>query len=141
MIESLISYIQSIIAQHGAWGVFAATIIEEIISPIPSPIVSLAAGFFLLAPDASLGATILKSALVIALPVSVGIGLGSSLVYAIGYFGGKPVIEKNKKWLGLDWQDIEKVEKKLIKGRGDEITIFILRVLPFVPGVAISGFC
>ena len=50
-------------------------------------------------------------------------------------------MKKNKKWLGLEWSDVEKVEKKLIKGKGDEITIFILRVLPIIPGVAISGFC
>ncbi|MDP3954283.1 MAG: VTT domain-containing protein [bacterium] len=141
MIESLISYIQSIIFQYGAWGVFFATIMEEVIAPIPSPIVPLAAGFFLLSPDASLAAVIIRSVLVIALPVAVGIGIGSSLVYVIGYFGGKPVIEKNKKWLGLEWSDVEKVEKKIIKGKGDEITIFILRVLPIIPGVAISGFC
>jgi len=56
-------------------------------------------------------------------------------------FGGKPFIEKNKKWIGLNWEDMEKTEKKLTNKKGDEITLFILRLLPIIPGVAISGFC
>jgi membrane protein DedA with SNARE-associated domain len=63
------------------------------------------------------------------------------VVYALGYFGGKPVIEKSKRWTGINWQDIEKTESLLTRGKGDEITLFALRVLPIIPGVAISGFC
>ena len=44
MIESSITYIQEIIATYGAWGVFVATLIEEVVAPIPSALVPLAAG-------------------------------------------------------------------------------------------------
>jgi membrane protein DedA with SNARE-associated domain len=141
MIENFIVYIQSIISAYGAWGVFVATLLEEIIAPIPSPIVSLSAGFFLLTDNTTLIEAVLKAALIIALPVSIGITLGSTLVYALGFFGGKPIIEKTKKWTGINWHDIEKTETRLTQGKGDEITLFILRMLPIIPGVAISGFC
>jgi len=141
MIENLVTYIQSIINQYGAWGVFLGTLLEEIIAPIPSPIVSLAAGFFLLPATSSIVEIMIRAVLVIAIPVSVGISAGSVIVFALGYFGGKPVIEKTKKITGINWQDIQKIEEKMTHTNKDEIVLFFLRILPIIPGVAISGFC
>ena len=141
MIQNLIIYIQSIISEYGAWGVFLATLIEEIIAPIPSPLIPLAAGFFLIPVGISFIEATLEGALLIALPVSIGISIGSSLVYALGFFGGKPVIERTKRWTGIDWEDIEKSEKRFTQGKADEVTLLILRMLPILPGVALSGFC
>lgn len=141
MIEYLVNYIQSIISQYGAGGVFFATLIEEVIAPIPSPIVPLAAGFFLLPASGSTSEVMLQGIFSIALPVALGISIGSALAYALGFFGGKPLIERTKRWTGINWRDIQRSEERLTRGKGDEITLFILRVLPIVPGVAISGFC
>lgn len=141
MIENLIIYIQSIISEYGAWGVFLATLIEEIIAPVPSPLVPLAAGFFLLPVNIAITEIIFKGALIIALPVAIGISMGSAFVYSLGFFGGKTLIEKSKKLTGVNWQDIQKAEEKITRGGKDEITLFILRILPIIPGVAISGFC
>jgi len=141
MIEHFTSYIQPIVTEHGALGVFLATLLEEIVAPIPSPFVPLTAGFFLLSASASFLTIVWQTLFIIALPVAVGITLGSLAVYSIGYWGGKPVIEKSKKLLGLSWEDVEKMEQKLIRGKGDEAMLFILRALPVVPGVAISSFC
>lgn len=141
MIQEITAYIQPIITKYGAIGVFLATIIEEIIAPIPSPLVPLTAGFFLLQTNESFLVTFINTLILIALPVAFGITIGSIAVYAIGYWGGKPVIDKLSKWLGLSWGDILKTEQKLTRGKGDEITLFSLRVIPIIPGVAISGFC
>lgn len=141
MIEQLTSLIQPVVVKYGALGVLLATLLEEIIAPIPSPLVPLTAGFFLLPVDVDFLEIIWRALFVIAFPVAFGITLGSLAVYGLGYWGGKPVIEKNKKWIGLSWGDLEKTERKLTRGKSDEITLFILRVLPVVPGVAISGFC
>ncbi|MEK7452130.1 MAG: VTT domain-containing protein [Patescibacteria group bacterium] len=141
MIEQLTSFIQPIVTEYGALGVFLATLLEEIIAPIPSPLVPLMAGFFLLPVREGFLTIAWQALFVIAFPVALGATLGSLVVYGIGYWGGKPVIEKSKKWLGLSWGDVEKIERKLIRGRGDEFVLFALRVLPVVPGVAISGFC
>lgn len=141
MLETLISYIQPIIVAHGALGVFLATLLEEIVSPIPSPLVPLTAGFFLLPADGSYFDIAWKALFLISFPVASGVTLGSSAVYGLGYWGGKPAIEKNKKWFGISWEGIERAEARLTRGRGDEITLFTLRILPVVPGIAISGFC
>lgn len=77
----------------------------------------------------------------IAIPVSVGLSIGSAVVYALGYYGGKPLIERTRKWTGINWQDFQKAEVKISQGNKDEIALFVLRLLPIIPGVAISGFC
>lgn len=141
MIEAIISYIQSLISQYGALGVFIAALIEQIIAPIPSQLVPLTAGFFLLPANIPFIETIFKGIIMIATPAVVGIIIGATLVYIAGFFGGKPIIEKTKKLTGINWQNIEKTEARFTKGKGDEIVLFILRLLPIVPGVAISAFC
>ena len=141
MIDNIVFYIQSIISNYGALGVFGVTIIEEIIAPIPSAIIPLMAGFFLLPSSMSFVEVALRGILIIALPVSIGISIGSTLVYILGFFGGKPAIEKSKKLTGINWQEIIKIEEKVTRGDRDEIALFILRLIPIVPGFAISGFC
>ncbi len=141
MLEKLISYIQVIVVEHGALGVFFATLFEEIVAPIPSPLVPLLSGFFLLPTNEGFWEVVWLALFLIAFPVALGITIGSLAVYGIGYAGGKPAIEKSKKFLGLSWRDLEKIKNRLTGGRGDEVVLFILRALPIVPGVAISGFC
>jgi len=142
MIEKIIDYMQPIVVEYGALGVFFATLLEEIVAPIPSPLVSLMAGFFLLSSDEKALIEIVWQALfIIALPVAFGITIGSIVIYSIGYIGGKPAIERNKKWLGLKWDDLKKMESKLTRGSGDEIMLFALRFMPIVPSAVISGFC
>ena len=51
----------------------------------------------------------------IAIPASAGMVVGSSLIYGIGYWGGKPAITKWGKWFGIRWSDIEKAESRLSK--------------------------
>lgn len=141
MIEQGVLYVQHIISVYGIWGVLAATLIEEIIAPIPSGLVPLAAGFFLLPAEETFALVAVEAILLVALPVAIGMSFGSALVYAIGYYGGKPLIEKHERFLGISWKDIERIEKRVIRGNRDELTLFLLRLVPIIPGVAISGFC
>jgi len=141
MIEHAVIYLKALIAQYGAWGVFAATIVEEVVAPIPSPFVPLSAGFLMFPPTADVAAVLMQTAVLIALPVAVGVGIGSSAVYAIGFYGGRTLIERWQKFLGFTWRDVERVETRLTSGAGDEIILFAMRILPVIPGVAISGFC
>lgn len=141
MLEQLIQLTQSIVSAGGALGVFLAALLEEIIFFIPSPIVPMAAGFFLLPAKASLGFVAVQAILKIAIPVSLGLSLGSLLPYCICYFGGQPVIERWGRYIGLSWSSIKKTEEKFIRGYNDEFILLGLRVLPIVPSAAISSFC
>jgi len=141
MLEKLIQITQSIVFAGGPPGVFGAAFLEEIVFFIPSPIVPMAAGFFLIPPQAQLTEVTILALLYIALPVSLGLTIGSLVPYYICYFGGRPAIEKWGRWIGLTWRNIEKTEQQFIRGYRDELILLGLRILPVVPSVAISSFC
>ncbi|MCD5384922.1 MAG: membrane-associated protein, partial [Candidatus Pacebacteria bacterium] len=61
MIDLILNYIELIVVEHGALGVFVAILIEQIISPIPSILISMLAGFFLLPSDGSLSTLLWSS--------------------------------------------------------------------------------
>ncbi|MSU45237.1 MAG: hypothetical protein EXS47_01235 [Candidatus Zambryskibacteria bacterium] len=141
MLEKLIQVTQSIVSAGGPVGVFVATLLEEVVFFIPSPIVPMAAGFFLLSPQAELAEAASRAIFYIALPVGLGLTIGSLFPYYICYFGGRPAIEKWGRLFGLTWQKVEKTEQNFTRGSGDELILLGLRILPVVPSVAISGFC
>ncbi len=116
MLEKLIQVTQSVIFVGGPIGVFAASILEEIIFFIPSPVVPMAAGFFLLSPQMELVEATSRAILYIALPVSLGQTIGSLFPYYIGYFGGRPTVEKWGRLIGLTWKNIEKNRAKIHPG-------------------------
>ncbi len=141
MFNTLILQLEAVIRDYGAVGVLVAALLEEIIAPIPSSLVAMFAGFFLVPVEYTWLQATGASFLEVAIPMSVGITIGSLIFYTIAYFGGKPMILRYGTWFGLSWALIEKTEEKFIKGHKDEIILLSLRSLPFVPSVAISTFC
>lgn len=140
MVQDVISIIEKVFIPYGMMGVFAFAFLEEIIAPIPSSLVAMFFGFFLLPVDENLIVVISSAIFTVAIPMSVGISTGSLIVFAFAYFGGKPIILKWGKWFGIEWSSIEKLEAKLTKGYIDEIILFSARALPIIPSVAISAF-
>lgn len=140
MIHYFIEILQTHILPLGALGVFLASVTEEVIAPIPSALVMTMSGFLLVSGSVSASSV---SALIfkVALPAALGVTLGSYMVYFIARYGGKFVIEKWGKYIGLYVSDIEKLEAKLSGTRKDEFIIGGARILPIVPSVAISAFC
>ena len=141
MIDSFIAYIKLIVVEHGALGIFIAALIEQIIAPIPSPLMPMMAGFFLLPAEGLFLDVLWQTMLIIALPIALGTTLGSLIIYSLAFWGGKPVIEKSKEWLGLNWKDIERTKKKLDNSSRDELALFVLWLLPIVPSAAIAVLC
>jgi membrane protein DedA with SNARE-associated domain len=140
MIESLILFLQVNVLPLGALGVFLASVIEEVVAPIPSALIMTMSGFLLVSGPVSVG-TITSLLLKVALPAALGVTVGSYVVYFEARYGGKFVIEKWGKYIGLYWSDIEKLQNKLSGTKSDELLIAGARVLPIVPSVAISAFC
>jgi membrane protein DedA with SNARE-associated domain len=139
VLEHLVTFLQTHIIPLGGIGIFLATIIEEVVAPIPSAFVLLTGGFLFLSKLTGLN---LLSAIVfkIALPAAFGITLGSLFIYWLAFTFGKPFIDRFGKWFGLAWKDIEKAEKWFEKGLRDDVFIFIVRAIPFIPSVAIGSF-
>ncbi|MCK5060214.1 MAG: VTT domain-containing protein [Candidatus Pacebacteria bacterium] len=140
MTEIFINFVEINLVPLGALGVFIASLIEEVIAPIPSALVVAAAGFFLL--DGGLSLSFFRDLFfIIAIPASAGVAIGSLVFYFLAYISGKPVLVKWGKWFGLSWSDIEKAQEKFSHTYTDEITLFVLRTIPIVPSVAIAAFC
>lgn len=139
--ESIINWISEIVHKYGLWGVFWGSIIEEIVAPVPSPLVQMSAGAFLLSKYNSVSSDLLVNMSIIALVGSVGATLGSYVMYGIGYFGGRPLVEKTSRFTGVKWSTIEKFQKKMKNSSNDELTIAILRSVPVIPSVIIAISC
>lgn len=140
MISHLIELIRDVILPYGAIGVFFASIIEEVIAPIPSAFVLTASGFFLI-PHGPLFESLWAIVITIAIPGALGVTIGSLFVYGIAYTYGKPALLRWGKYLGITWEEVEKFEKRFEKGYIDEIALFTARALPLIPSVVISSFC
>lgn len=141
MIESTIHFIQQFLLPYGAFGVFVASIIEEVAAPIPSALVLTSAGFFLIPNHAWSLHSLEVLLFTIAIPGALGVTIGSLLVYGIGYWSGKPVLERWGKILGISWADVGRVEEKFKNSHSDEVALFTVRAIPIIPSVVISTFC
>jgi membrane protein DedA with SNARE-associated domain len=126
------------IRAYGAWSVFIGVIIESVIVPIPSPLIIMGAGFVLISPDLKMLDALAPIVLQIVLPGSIASTVGAYIGYGIGYFGGKPMIDRWKGFLGFSWSDVAAMERRFKEG-GVKASIFFLRALPIFPLSVISA--
>ena len=126
-----------LIQQHGVLAVVVGMVLEEVIVPIPSPIVPMAAGALIIQSETLLPA-LFEIFFRIALPASIASVISSYFVYGIAYFGGKPVLEKYGRYLDVSWNEAERLEEKFV-GENEKYYIALLRAVPIVPLSLISG--
>jgi membrane protein DedA with SNARE-associated domain len=139
LVDQITNWIIAAIGKNGVWAIFWGGIIEQIIIPIPSPLITMAGGFLLVAKEQPLLSALGEIFFKITLPYSVAAVLGLGIVYFIAYFGGKPLIEKFHRLIGFSWQDVEYLQKKFKGTKQDDLLVFILRAIPVIPISIISG--
>lgn len=140
MIESVVQYIEHILLPLGAWGVFLGSLIEQIIAPIPSSFVQLGAGFILIESTSFLDAFV-EAFVTIAIPSAAAVTIGSTIIYFVAYALGKPFVERFGKYLGVRWEQVERLEAKFAHTKKDDIVLFLVRSFPAVPTVAVDVLC
>lgn len=136
----LIQYLESHIIPLGAWGVFWASMIEEVVTPIPSALIMTASGFFLLKGPFS-PELLYRLVFIVAIPSMIGVTLGSFLSYAAGFWGGKRVLDRFGVWFGLSWDDVVRFQNKDSVKKAEVWTLFLTRAIPFVPSSVVAFFC
>ena len=141
MIESIIAFLEKVVIPYGAFGVFLASFIEEIIVPIPSTLILLGAGFLFLDGIPFSFEFVSVLLFVVVIPAALGMTLGSLFVYGIAYQFGKPAIDRFGRYIGISWEAIEKAEKRFARNSVDEISLIVLRAFPIIPIVAVSTVC
>ncbi|MBI4174339.1 MAG: VTT domain-containing protein [Candidatus Aenigmarchaeota archaeon] len=128
----------ALIQAYGPYSVFFAVILEEILIPIPSPLVIMGAAFILIPPDISFWDGVSRIFFIIVIPASIASTIGSFFTYGIGYYGGRRLIVRFQRFLGVSWLDVQKKEKQFEKGKKVWTTIAILRAIPFFPIAIVS---
>lgn len=141
MFTEMIIYLETLLMVYGPLGVFLASIIEEIIAPIPSTLVIMGTSFLILNKQVISLDAFLTMFIYVVLPASLGITVGSLVVYSITYFAGKPFLERWGKYLGVSWKDVEKTEKRFDTANSVNLLLFTVRAVPVIPSVAINAFC
>lgn len=124
---------------HGQFAVFIGVMIEQIIVPIPSPLIIMGAGAILIPPGLSIPNAFLQILWIIVLPGSIASTLGSYIGYMISFYGGKALVLRFQRFLDVDWDQIEKLEKRF-QGKREALSIFLSRAIPVFPISLVSIF-
>lgn len=115
------------------WFVFIGAMIEEVIAPIPSPIVMMLAGSIASSQNSHLAFIGL-----LAIIGAFSKTLGSLIIYIVSDKAEDIIIDKFGKFLGVSHSDTEGLGKHLGKGNRDDIAIFLMRAVPVMPTAPVS---
>lgn len=138
MIHTLTQWIMDQLQAHGSLSVFIGVIIESVIVPIPSPLIIMGAGAILIDTSLSASQSFSPILLKIVLPGAIASTLGAYIAYGVAYWGGRPLIDKFKNYLGFEWEDILKLEEHFI-GKRAPLYLMGLRALPIIPLSLVSA--
>lgn len=120
--KQIIEFVQHIVSSMGYPGLFVLIMLESTLVPIPSELVMPFAGYLAHTGEFSLPVILVIN--------SVAALLGSGLCYWIGKAGGKPLLLKYGKFIGVRKKDIEKTEAYFT--RHGKATILVSRFLPVI---------
>lgn len=116
--------------------VFIGALIEELIAPIPSPIVMTLSGSIAEAQ----GQTVVFLFL-LALIGAIGKSIGSFFLYVLSDKLEDVVIGKFGKFFGISHKEIESIGRHFKGNFRDEIVIFLARAIPIIPTAPVSIVC
>lgn len=139
MISEITHWIMELMRAHGQLSVFIGVMIEQVIVPIPSPLIIMGAGAILIPAELSIPNAFLQILWIIVLPGSMASTLGSYIGYLISLYGGKALVVRLHRFLDVDWQEIENLEKRF-KGKKEALSIFFSRAIPVFPISLVSIF-
>lgn len=122
IITALSGFVIAVISAGGYAGILLLMAIESACIPLPSEVIMPFSGYLVFTGRFHL--------LWVATIGAIGCNLGSLIAYEIGYYGGRPLVEKYGSYIllsrrELDWAD------HFFKRFGDA-TVFVSRLLPVV---------
>lgn len=137
MTEQLIQWIENLSKLIPLpYFVFIGSFLEEIIAPIPSPLVMSSAGTIIHAQ---------QQTLVYILWIAIIGSVGKTIASVIWYFFSDKVedflVNKFGKKLKISHQDTEGIGRHFNNTKRDDIILFFLRAIPLFPNAPISILC
>jgi membrane protein DedA with SNARE-associated domain len=122
LMATLAGGITATIAATGYAGVAGLMAIESACIPLPSEIIMPFAGF--------LAATGRMDLLAAATAGAIGCNLGSTLAYAVGFWGGRPAVLRWGRYVMMGSRELAWAERFFAHGGG--LTVLIGRLLPVI---------
>jgi membrane protein DedA with SNARE-associated domain len=122
IIAPIAAWIVAVISSLGYAGIVLLMAIESACIPLPSEIIMPFSGYLV-----SVGRFDL---VLVATAGAIGCNLGSTVAYAIGYWGGRPVVERWGYWVLIGRRELAFVD--WFFARFGSIAVFVGRLLPVV---------
>ena len=138
MIHESTVLIQSLLSAYGAWAFFLLGFMEEIFFFIPSGLLFLAMGFFAISAAWPASQAAVYAFGPVAFAGALGVTAGAFIMYALAYYGGKPLIVRFGRYMGVRWEEIEKLNRFFGRGYTDELVLVALRAIPVFPISVVS---
>ncbi len=124
---AIIHFLTSLFQTINWAGVVSIMALESANIPIPSEVTMPLAGWLLVEER---GGTLLQAALRGGLWGGLGCTVGSVLSYALGFYGGRPLVERYGKYIMVHTSDLERADRWF--RRWGDWTAFVSRLLPIV---------
>ena len=122
ILEIVGAWIVSVISAGGYGGVMLLMAIESACIPLPSEIIMPFSGYLVYTGRFSL--------LAVATWGAIGCNLGSVLAYEVGYFGGRPLVERFGRYIFLSQRELS-IADRFFERRGS-LAVLIARLLPVI---------
>jgi membrane protein DedA with SNARE-associated domain len=116
------AFVVSAVSSLGYGGVLALMAIESACIPLPSEIIMPFAGYLVSTGRFNLW--------LVATAGALGCNLGSAVAYAIGFWGGRPLVERWGRYVLMGRHELALVDRFF--DRWGNITVLVCRLLPLV---------
>lgn len=137
IVEKLITFLEQL-AQHVPVELFAfvGSFIEEVVAPIPSPVVMTLSGTMV----ESKGLPFLYLFVVAAI-AAVGKTIGSILLFVIADKTEDVLLSRVGKYIGVTHAQVEHIGARFSGTPRDYVTLLVIRSTPIIPSAPISLIC
>ena len=130
IIAALAGIVIAVISKTGYPGVIALMAIESACIPLPSEIIMPFAGALCVPAVAVAYNRDPFSLLLVATAGAIGCNLGSVIAYEIGFYGGRPLVERYGSYLLLSRHDLDRADHFFL--RFGSTAVFVGRLLPVI---------
>lgn len=137
--EKILEYVLELINHNLFTAMVGGGIAEQVVVPIPSPVISMAGGASLFGLHTSFFPSLLAIITKVAIPYAIGATLGTSIIFFIIYYGGHPILDKFGKYIGISKKLVDKIQKDFKKTMSDELFVILGGSIPIVPVSIITG--
>jgi membrane protein DedA with SNARE-associated domain len=122
IIEILSAFVIFVISSVGYAGILLLMAIESACIPLPSEVIMPFSGYLVYTGRFDL--------FWVATVGALGCNLGSLIAYEIGYYGGRPLVERYGSYLLLSRRELDLADRFFL--RYGSITVFVSRLLPVI---------